>query len=444
MFQCTKCGYKSVKWLGRCPVCEEWESFEEEKVSSGKNELDFLEKYPPRPLKEIQQEPYLRTSTGWEEFDRVLGGGLVKGEVVLVGGVPGVGKSTLLLQVASSLSGDRKVLYVSAEESVQQVNFRARRLGADGENLYILNEDDITAIYRYITEGKFDIVIVDSIQVVHNPHLESLRGSPNQLRACTEFFTRMAKSMGVVVILVGHVTKEGIIAGPKLLEHIVDCVLYFETEPNSPYRLLRAAKNRFGSTGEMAVFEMTSQGLKEVKVLSDIFLPHKKNPISGSCIACVIEGIKPILLELQALVTRSNFGMVRRRSLGFDFNRMSLLVAIIEKRLKMSLSTQDIFLNVAGGIKITDPAADLAALVAIVSSFKEEKIGFNTVFIGEVGLGGELRPVSNINMRLKEVLKGGFEVCFIPEGNKRELEGTFSSINIIPASSIKDVLKGGG
>jgi len=442
VFSCSQCGYKTVKWVGKCPECSTWESLAEEKEISGdSNPLEFLEKSPPILLKDIKKEDHLRTLIGIDELDRVLGGGLVKGEVVLAGGEPGIGKSTLFLQVAAALSKNEKCLYVSAEESSQQINLRAQRLDQNFDSLYILNEDNLDEVYRYIKEYKIEFVIIDSIQVVFGPRLDSGRGTPNQIRGCAEFLNRMAKTSGVTVIIIGHVTKEGVIAGPKLLEHIVDCVLYFEPENSSNFRIVRASKNRFGSTGEVAVFEMTSKGLYEVKHLPDIFLPHKDQPISGSCVGCAIEGVKPILIELQALASKSSFGMARRRASGFDFNRFSILIAIIEKRLKISLANQDVFLNVAGGMKITDPSADLAAAISIVSSLQEEELEAKTVFIGEVGLGGELRPVSNIVSRLKEVERGGFEKCFIPEGNLREIKQDFKSFEILGANSVKDVLE---
>ena len=441
MFICSECGYKSVKWIGRCPVCNSWESFSEEKSKVSKGRTSFQAESSPQLLGRIENEDNLRIPTGIAEFDRILGGGLIKGEVVLVGGEPGVGKSTLLLQVAGLISRNNKVLYVSAEESPQQVNLRAKRLKFNFDNLYIIDDDNIVNIYTHFEKYKFSTIIIDSIQVVHNPDIDNPRGSINQIRNCAEFLTRFAKTKGVSIIIVGHVTKEGSLAGPKILEHIVDCVLYFESEVSSHYRILRAVKNRFGSTGEMAVFEMTSSGLKEVKVLSDIFLPHKDNPVSGSCVSCAMEGLRPILIELQALVSKATFGMVRRRSVGFDFNRFSLLTATVEKRIKIPLAAQDIFLNVAGGVRITDPAVDLAVVCAIVSSFKEKELEKGAVFIGEVGLAGELRPVGNIAFRLKEVQRGGFIKCYIPKGNTKEIDNSIYSFDIVGLESAKEVLE---
>ena len=370
MYHCSECGYKSVKWLGKCPFCGGWETFAEEKKEV-KGKI-VREKIPPQFIKDISSEVLDRVSVGIEEFDRILGGGLVNGEIVLVGGEPGVGKSTLLLEVASKLSQKEKALYVSAEESVEQISLRSKRLESDFSKLYILGEDNLEDVFNYIKEYGFKFVIVDSIQAVYYPKCEGLKGSVSQIRGCSDYLTQIAKTHGVGIFVVGHVTKEGAIAGPKLLEHIVDCVFYFEGESLSNYRILRATKNRFGPTQDFAVFEMRSKGLVEVKKTTDIFLPHKDKPVSGSCVVCVIEGIRPILLELQSLVSRASFGMVRRRSLGFDFNRFSLLIAIIEKRLKISLSSEDVFLNVAGGLKISDPAADLGAAMAIVSSHKDK------------------------------------------------------------------------
>jgi DNA repair protein RadA/Sms len=439
MFLCIKCGYKSIKWIGKCPACGEWETFVEE-IEEKRKDLPFVkEKTSPKLLKEIEGKNKDRIKTGIEELDKVLGGGLVKGEIILVGGEPGIGKSTLLLEVASKLSPKAKTLYVSAEESPQQVALRAKRLDSDFTNLYILGEDNLEVVAQYVEEYGFEFLVIDSIQVVYSPYVEGLKGSVSQIRGSAEFLTQIAKLKNTVVFLVGHVTKEGIIAGPKILEHLVDCVLYFEGELISNYRILRATKNRFGPTQEFAVFEMTSCGLKEVKKTGKLFLPHKNESISGSCIVCVIEGLRPLLVEIQSLVGRASFGMVKRRCLGFDFNRFSLLVAIIEKKLRLLLSGEDVFLNVAGGLKINDPAADLGAIMAIISSFKEKEIIQNQVFIGEVGLTGEVRRVNNINLRLKEVERGHFKRCFIPKGNLQEVEKSFH-LDIESVSSLKDAL----
>ena len=439
MFYCSKCGYKSVKWAGKCPLCEGWETFQEEKEEVDEGEIT-KEKIKPRLIKDIAGKDFNRILTGIDEFDRIVGNGIVDGEVILVGGEPGVGKSTLLLEISSKLALKGKTLYVSAEESPEQVTLRANRLDATPENLYILGEDNLEAVFAYIKEQGFKFIVVDSIQVVHSSRYEGPKGSVSQIKGCADYLTQIAKTLGVVIFIVGHVTKEGIIAGPKLLEHIVDCVLYFEGELLSNYRILRAMKNRFGPTGDIAVFEMLSTGLKEVKKTTDLFLPHRDEAVSGSSVVCVIEGLRPLLIELQSLVSRASFGVVRRRSLGFDFNRFSLLVAIIEKRLKMSLSSEDIFLNVAGGIKVSDTAADLGATLAIISSYKEKELPLNSVFIGEVGLAGELRRVNNINLRLKEIERAGFNFCFIPESNLKDVDKSFK-LKLSGFSSLKDLVE---
>ncbi|MDD4183184.1 MAG: DNA repair protein RadA [Candidatus Omnitrophica bacterium] len=356
-----------------------------------------------------------------------------------MGGEPGVGKSTLLLEISSALAAKEKTLYVSAEESPAQVGLRANRLSAQNSNLYILGEDNLETVFDYIKEHGFKFIVIDSIQVVWSSRSEGPKGSVSQIKGSADYLTQIAKSLNVVIFVVGHVTKEGVIAGPKLLEHIVDCVLYFEGEILSNYRILRAVKNRFGPTGDLAVFEMLSSGLKEVTKTADLFLPHKDEAISGSSVVCVIEGLRPLLIELQSLVSKASFGVVRRRSLGFDFNRFSLLIAIIEKRLKMSLSSEDVFLNVAGGIKINDPAADLGAVIAIISSYKEKEPPVSSAFIAEVGLAGELRRVANINLRLKEIERAGFPRCFIPESNLKEVDGKFK-FKIEGFSSLKEVI----
>ncbi|MBU0694747.1 MAG: DNA repair protein RadA [Candidatus Omnitrophica bacterium] len=440
MFYCDNCGYKSVKWLGKCPLCGGWENFVEEK-EPGRDRIKIKEeKLPPKLLKDIKEADYQRIYTGIDGFDCILGGGLVKGEIILIGGEPGVGKSTLLLEVSSKLAAVGKTLYVSAEESSQQIGLRAKRLGSDFSNFYILGEDNLEEAANYIKDGKFKFVMIDSIQAVYSSCCEGSKGSISQIRGCADYLTHIAKSLGVVIFVVGHVTKEGAIAGPKLLEHIVDCVLYFEGETLSNYRILRAIKNRFGPTPDFAVFEMTSRGLKEVKKVTELFLPHKEQSLCGSCVICAIEGIRAFLIELQSLVGRANFSTVRRRSLGFDFNRFSLLIAIIEKRLKISLSSEDVFLNVAGGLKVNDPAADLGAIVAIVSSFGEKEVSLSDVFMAEIGLGGELRRINNVNLRLKEAGRAGFKRCFIPEGNLKEVDKSFN-FKIEGFSSVKEVIE---
>jgi DNA repair protein RadA/Sms len=444
MFVCQDCGYKSIKWLGKCPNCNSWETFTEIKQQKKGRFQDSFEKKQPMLLSQFKHKSQQRQPTGLSEFDRILGGGLVQGGVVLVGGEPGVGKSTLLLQVASALSKKNKLLYVSAEESFSQVALCAERLKKDFGKMYVLNEENVVDIYQSIVKDDFSLVVIDSIQAIYHPKIDMARGGINQIKACAEFLTRLAKHKNITILIVGHVTKGGAIAGPKLLEHIVDCVLYFEPEVTTNYRILRAKKNRFGSTGELAVFQMSARGLQEVKVLSDIFLPHKNKALAGSCVGCVIEGLKPLLLEFQALTAKASFGMVRRRSAGFDFNRFSLLVATIEKRLQISLANKDIFLNIAGGVRVTDPAADLAVISAIISSARDKPFLENTVFIGEVGLAGELRPVSHINLRLKEINKGGFSRCFLPKGNLSEINNKDYNFECIGLETAKEILTRGG
>ncbi|MCP4652783.1 MAG: DNA repair protein RadA [Candidatus Omnitrophica bacterium] len=438
MYNCSDCGYKTIKWLGRCPSCEAWDTLIEEKKTSVTR--ISREKIAPKLLREIDEIACSRISTQLDELDRILGGGLVKGEIVLVGGEPGVGKSTLLLDVASKLSLAGKTLYVSAEESPSQIALRAKRLGVNQDSLFILGEDDLGEAANYIQDNDYEFVVIDSVQVVRAPGCDGPKGSVSQIRGCADYLTQLAKSLGIVVFLVGHVTKDGAIAGPKLLEHIVDCVLYFEGEISSGYRILRATKNRFGPTGNIAVFEMVSTGLRQVKKLNDIFLPHKDSALSGSCVVCAIEGLRPLLIEVQSLVTKASFGVVRRRTLGFDFNRFSLLIAIIEKRLKLSLSNQDVFLNVAGGLKISDPAVDLGMALAVISSAKEKQLPPSSVFIGEIGLAGELRRVNNINLRLKEIERADFSSCFIPESNLKEVDKKFK-LKIRGFSSLGDIVK---
>ena len=437
MYNCCECGYKSAKWLGKCPYCGGWETFAQEAEKVDKR---IRTKVLPQKIKDIEQTGTKRILTGMAEFDRILGGGLVNGEVVLIGGSPGVGKSTLLLEISAKLAAFAKILYVSAEESPAQISLRAQRLKTPGlDDVYIVGEDRLEDVFEYIKEEGFKFVVIDSIQVVSTAYCEGAKGSVSQIRGCADYLTQIAKSLGIVIFIVGHVTKEGVIAGPKLLEHIVDCVLYFEGEVLCGYRILRSVKNRFGPSGDIAVFEMKSTGLAEVKKTTDIFLPHRDESMQGSSVVCVIEGLRPILIELQSLVSRAGFGNPRRRSLGFDFNRFSLLIAIIEKRLKNPLSSEDVFLNVAGGLKINDPAADLGAIVSIISSFKEKEISAGIVFIAEVGLAGELRRVSNINLRLKELERTNFKQCIIPQVNLKEVDKKFS-FEIKGFSLVKEVV----
>jgi len=428
VFSCQNCGYQSPKWLGRCPDCNSWNSFVEEDYSAPSSRAGgrvSLYKDEPVLLKDVEIKEATRLKTDILELDRVLGGGIVPGSVVLIGGDPGIGKSTIALQVSSQLTrGGATVLYVSGEESVSQTKLRAQRLGAQGEHgkLYIVNQTDLSLIIEYIKKIKPQVVIIDSIQVIFEPTISSSPGSVSQVRECSGILTQLAKSSGTSVFIIGHVTKEGTIAGPRVLEHIVDTVLYFEGERFSIYRILRAVKNRFGSTNEIGVFEMGSSGLKEVKNPSEIFLSERPKDASGSVVASILEGSRPLLVEIQALVSKSSFGYARRRAQGFDYNRLVLLVAVLEKRMGLMLEAEDIFINVAGGIKVEDPAVDLAVAAAITSAFREQLILADTVVLGEVGLAGEVRSISQIALRINEAAKLGFKHCILPKINYKNLE----------------------
>lgn len=456
IFTCQSCGYQSPKWLGRCPDCNNWNSFVEEDYTIPKaksKERSALYKEEPVLLKDVEIEEASRLKTGISELDRVLGGGIVPGSVILIGGDPGIGKSTISLQVSNQLIQQNKtVLYVSGEESVRQTKLRAKRLGAgvDGR-LYIVNQTDLSFIVEYINQLNPDVVFIDSIQVLFEPSISSSPGSVSQVRECAGILTQLAKTKGISIFIIGHVTKEGTLAGPRVLEHIVDTVLYFEGDRFSTYRILRAVKNRFGSTNEIGVFEMTQIGLKEVKNPSEIFLSERPTEVSGSVVTCLLEGSRPLLVEVQALVSRSSFGYARRRSQGFDFNRLSLLVAVLEKRIGLNLINEDIFINVAGGIKIEDPAADLAVALAVASAFREQPIRAETVVLGEIGLSGEIRSVSQVTLRINEAERLGFKYCILPKNNfrslnhhlKPELSGKYNrklNMELIPVSTLKEAM----
>ena len=410
--------------------------------SSKTKERKALYKDEPVLLRDVEVKEENRLKTGISELDRVLGGGIVEGCVVLIGGDPGVGKSTVSLQVSNQLTGQgHTVLYVSGEESVSQTKLRAHRLGAgkDG-NLYIVNQTDLSLIIEYIKKIKPDVVIIDSIQVIFEPSISSSPGSVSQVRECAGILTQLAKTSGASIFIIGHVTKEGAIAGPRVLEHIVDTVLYFEGDRFSIYRILRAVKNRFGSTNEIGVFEMTSGGLKEVKNPSEIFLSEKPHDVSGSVVVSILEGSRPLLVEVQSLLSSSSFGYARRRAQGFDYNRLSLLVAVLEKRIGLRLEAEDIFVNVAGGIKIEDPAADLGVAVAIASAFRGQIALAEAVFLGEIGLAGEIRSVSQVGLRINEAAKLGFKHCILPKNNLKNLDYKKEGIELIPVSTLKEAL----
>lgn len=440
IFTCQTCGYQSPKWSGKCLECNSWNSFVEEDYSDRKTpEKSSLYKDEPVLLKNVEIKDAVRIKTGIAELDRVLGGGLVLGSIVLIGGDPGIGKSTLSLQFSNQLTEHGyTVLYVSGEESVAQTKLRSERLGKEDKgSLYIVNQTDISLIVEYIKKIKPAAVVIDSIQVLFDLGISSSAGSVSQVRECANTLTQLAKTTGISIFIIGHVTKDGTLAGPRVLEHIVDTVLYFEGDRFSMYRILRAVKNRFGSTNEIGVFEMTSTGLREVGNPSEIFLSERPKDVSGSTVVCVLEGTRPLLVEIQALVSRSNFGYPTRRAQGFDFNRLNLLIAVLERRLGLHLETEDIFVNVAGGIKIEDPAADLAVAIAITSAFHEQLIRQETVILGEVGLAGEIRSISQVMLRINEAQKLGFKHCVLPKNNCKNLDLKSNSIELVPVTTLK-------
>ncbi|TBL69160.1 DNA repair protein RadA [Paenibacillus thalictri] len=422
-FQCQECGTESPKWLGKCPGCGAWNSFVEEVEKTavktqGVNSSLLKTKEKAVPLIHIESSQEQRVCTQHQELDRVLGGGLVPGSLILVGGDPGIGKSTLLLQTSFALADKgMRVLYISGEESVRQTKLRADRLGAASPQLYVLCETNLEQIEEAIEEVQPDFMVIDSIQTVYHPAVASAPGSVSQVRECTGHFMRIAKIKGIATVLVGHVTKEGAIAGPRLLEHMVDCVLYFEGERHHSYRLLRAVKNRFGSTNEIGIFEMRETGLVEVQNPSELFLSERPLGVSGSTVVASVEGTRPVLVELQALVSQTNFPTPRRMATGVDYNRLSLIVAVLEKRMGMFLQNQDAYLNVAGGVKLDEPAVDLGIAVSIASSFKEIPTQPYDVVFGEVGLTGEVRGVSRVDQRVREAQKLGFRRVILPESS---------------------------
>ena len=418
VFYCTNCGNETPKWMGRCPSCGAYNTMEEhveKPVAAGKaKSAPVGMSRKPQRIREITSDGEIRFSTGMGELDRVLGGGAVAGSLVLVGGAPGIGKSTLLLQICSSLCVGRRVLYVSGEESERQLKLRAERLGVAPEELFILSETRLSDIVDAAEAMKPDILIVDSIQTLYNEENESSPGSVSQVKDCTMTMMQLSKSQGITVFVVGHINKDGNIAGPKVLEHMVDCVLYFEGDPNTSYRLLRAAKNRFGSTNEIGMFDMTGKGLEQIENPSQVMLEGRPIGISGTCVACVMEGTRPVLSEIQALVTKTAFPSPRRTASGFDYNRMYLLLAVLEKRGGVNLGMSDAYVNVIGGLQLDEPAADLALVLAAASSFRDKPIDPATAAIGEVGLTGEIRAVTGLQQRLSEASRTGFKTCIIP------------------------------
>ncbi len=445
-FMCKDCGYESPKWMGRCPGCGEWNTMNEEVevVSSGprgtfQHSENVRQKAIPISQVEMIEEP--RVKTELNELNRVLGGGIVPGSLLLTAGDPGIGKSTLLLQVSSLLANQgHRVLYISGEESIRQTKLRAERLGVLSDELYIYAETDLEQIHHTIEEVKPRFVIVDSIQTIHHPEVKSAPGSITQVRESTAELMRVAKTQGIAIFLVGHVTKDGQIAGPRILEHMVDTVLYFEGERHHTYRILRSVKNRFGSTNEIAIFEMAQSGLKEVLNPSELFLRERSQGSAGSTVVASMEGTRPILVEIQALVTPSSFNYPKRMATGLDQNRVSLLMAVLEKRMGMLLQAQDAYIKVAGGVKLDEPAIDLAVLVSIVSSYRDEEAGLADCFIGEVGLTGEVRRVSRIEQRVIEAAKLGFDRAIIPKSNLGGWEYP-EGIKVIGVETVAEALK---
>ena len=426
VFFCSECGNETPKWQGRCPSCGAWNTLQEhvEKPAApgrAKAAPVGVSRVPKR-LHDVDTGSEIRFSTGMGELDRVLGGGAVAGSLVLVGGAPGIGKSTLLLQICHQLCRERSVLYISGEESERQLKLRAQRLNVTPDNLYILSETRLSDVMEAVESTKPDILIVDSVQTLYNEENESSPGSVSQVKDCTMSMMQLSKTQGITVFVVGHINKDGAIAGPKVLEHMVDCVLYFEGDPNSSYRLLRAAKNRFGSTNEIGVFEMGDSGLIEVPNPSQMLLEGRPQGASGTCVACVMEGTRPVLAEVQALVTKTTFNVPRRAADGFDFNRAVLLMAVAEKRAGMKLNLFDAYINVIGGLRLDEPGADLPVVLAVASSYRDTVIPDDLVAIGEVGLTGEIRAVSHMNQRLGEVSRLGFNKVIIPRGGAEKLE----------------------
>lgn len=442
IYFCQNCGHEAGKWLGQCPACREWNTFVEEKVTASKSvgareyqELNVV------PLSQVKTEAEERVGTQMEELDRVLGGGIVPGSLILVGGDPGIGKSTLLLQVCQNLTREkRKVLYISGEESLRQIKLRAQRMGKFTDNLLLLCETNLELIKGVIEREKPEVVVIDSIQTMYSEEVGSAPGSVSQVREATNTLMQLAKGLNITIFIVGHVTKEGTVAGPRVLEHMVDTVLYFEGDRHASYRILRGVKNRFGSTNEIGVFEMRQNGLTEVKNPSEFMLNGRLEDSSGSVVACSMEGTRPILLEIQALVCESNFGMPRRTAAGTDYNRVNLLMAVLEKRIGYRLSNYDAYVNIAGGIKINEPALDLGIVMAIVSSYKNHPVEEGTIIFGEVGLNGEVRAVSMPEQRVAEAKKLGFAKCIMPTVSIESVKN-IKGIQIVGVKNLNEAMQ---
>lgn len=446
VFFCQECGYESSKWMGQCPGCKAWNSFVEETVSSnivstGNKKTSAISSKEPAVLSSVSLTKEDRIQIGIEELDRVLGGGIVPGSLSLVGGDPGIGKSTLLLQVCQRLAAQgRKVLYISGEESLKQIKIRAMRIGEFTDSLLLLCETNLGIIEETIRKVSPEVVIIDSIQTMYNENVGAAPGSVSQVRESTGVFLQIAKGLGVSIFIVGHVTKEGTVAGPRVLEHMVDTVLYFEGDRHASYRILRGVKNRFGSTNEIGVFEMRQEGLVEVKNPSEFMLSGKPEGASGSVVACSMEGTRPVLIEIQALVCQSNFGIPRRQATGTDFNRLNLLMAVLEKRVGLQVSGCDAYVNIAGGMRLQEPALDLGLVMAIVSSYKNRAIDDKTVVFGEVGLSGEVRAVSMTEQRIQEARKLGFTRCIVPRSSMEGLS-EIQGIKIMGVATVRDAIE---
>lgn len=444
IFFCSNCGYESTKWMGQCPGCHEWNTFAEEPVRTGgmRQSPTGRKRTLARPVKlsEVTAETNERTSTGFTELDRVLGGGIVTGSMILIGGDPGIGKSTILLQVCKNLAGrGRNVLYISGEESLAQIRMRADRIGGEAESLYLLCETNLADIREIIEEQKPDVCVIDSIQTMYNEEVSSAPGSVSQVRESTGVLLMLAKGLGISVFIVGHVTKEGAVAGPRVLEHMVDTVLYFEGDRHASYRILRGVKNRFGSTNEIGVFEMRGSGLVQVENPSEYMLSGRPVDASGSVVTCAVEGSRPLLLEIQALVARSGFGMPRRTAAGTDYNRVNLLMAVLEKRCGIDLASYDAYVNIAGGIRMTEPALDLGITMAIASSYQDVVIPEKLVAFGEVGLSGEVRAVSQVENRVMEAKRLGFETVVLPKANMKSCRN-IQGIKMIPVGTVREAI----
>ena len=446
VFFCQECGFESAKWMGQCPACKAWNTFVEEPTApkgsrASKASPKEIAAAVPTKLSQVSLQSQPRTLTGIEELDRVLGGGIVKGSLVLVGGDPGIGKSTLLLQMCRQLAQKSvSLLYISGEESLQQIKMRAQRLGDFEKDIMMLCETDLDIVEGVVRKYKPDIVIIDSIQTMYRQEIASAPGSVSQVRESTGVLMQMAKGLNITIFIVGHVTKEGVVAGPRVLEHMVDTVLYFEGDRHASYRILRAVKNRFGSTNEIGVFEMGNDGLTQVPNPSEYMLNGRPQEASGSVVSCAMEGTRPILIEVQALVCRTNFNMPRRTAAGIDYNRVNLLMAVLEKRLGLALDNCDCYVNIAGGMRLNEPAVDLAIVCAIISSYKNFAVSPKTIMFGEVGLTGEVRAVNMVEQRVAEAKKLGFSMCLVPDVNQKNVSG-ISGITVIGIRTVRDILK---